>query len=276
MAIGVWIGDGAHNLILNCDAYRNHDFTSEDGRGGNVDGFGGHPSKGAVNNVFRGCRAWFNSDDGFDFINAGEAAVAEDCWAFYNGFSPRFAPLADGNGFKAGGHAGTPVARLPNPIPRHVVRGSLAVRNKANGFYANHHIGGVDFIHNSAARNRANYNLLGREGDNRTLIPGRGHRLLNNVGFSGGTEVTQLDAAACEVRGNTWQLTEFPVAGDFLSLEEAELTRPRRADGGLPEVSFIRLRPGSRLVDRGVETGHPFRGAAPDPGASESIPAARD
>ena len=62
--------------------------------------------------------------------------------------------------------------------------------------------------HNSAARNRANYNLLGREGDNRTLIPGRGHRLLNNLGFSGGTEVTQLDAAACEVRGNTWQLTE--------------------------------------------------------------------
>jgi len=250
MAIGFWIGTGSHNLVLNCDAYRNHDDFSGDRRGGNT--------------------------DGFDFINAGEAAVAEDCWAFYNGFSPRFAPLADGNGFKAGGHAGTPVARLPNPIPRHVVRGSLAVRNKANGFYANHHIGGVDFIHNSAARNRANYNLLGREGDNRTLIPGRGHRLLNNLGFAGGTEVTQLDSAACEVRGNTWQLTEFPVAGDFLSLEEAELTRPRRADGGLPEVSFLRLRPGSRLVDRGVETGHPFRGAAPDPGASESIPAARD
>jgi len=276
MAIGFWIGTGSHNFVLNCDAYRNHDDFSGDRRGGNTDGFGFHGPRGSVGNVFRGCRAWFNSDDGFDFINAGEAAVAEDCWAFYNGFSPRFAPLADGNGFKAGGHAGTPVARLPNPIPRHVVRGSLAVRNKANGFYANHHIGGVDFIHNSAARNRANYNLLGREGDNRTLIPGRGHRLLNNVGFSGGTEVTQLDAAACEVRGNTWQLTEFPVAGDFLSLEEAELTRPRRADGGLPEVSFLRLRPGSRLVDRGVETGHPFRGAAPDPGASESIPAARD
>ena len=156
MAIGFWIGNGAHNLVLNCDAYRNHDDVSENRRGGNTDGFGFHGPRGSVGNVFRGCRAWFNSDDGFDFINSGEAAVAEDCWAFYNGFSPRFEPLADGNGFKAGGHAGTPVARLPNPIPRHVVRGCLAVRNKANGFYANHHIGGVDFIHNSAARNRAN------------------------------------------------------------------------------------------------------------------------
>jgi len=275
-AIGFWIGNGSHNLVLNCDAYRNHDDVSENRRGGNTDGFGFHGPRGSVGNVFRGCRAWFNSDDGFDFINSGEAAVAEDCWAFYNGFSPRFEPLADGNGFKAGGHAGTPVGRLPDPIPRHVVRGSIAVRNKANGFYANHHIGGVDFIHNSAARNRADFNLLGRKPDNRTDVPGYGHRLLNNLGFAGTTEVTQLDAASCEVRGNTWQFAEPPVATDFISLDEADLTRPRRADGSLPEISFLRLAPGSRLIDRGVDAGRPFQGTAPDPGAHESIPAARD
>ena len=275
-AIGFWIGNGSHNLVLNCDAYRNHDDVSENRRGGNTDGFGFHGPRGSVGNVFRGCRAWFNSDDGFDFINSGEAAVAEDCWAFYNGFSPRFEPLADGNGFKAGGHAGTPVGRLPVPIPRHVVRGSIAVRNKANGFYANHHIGGIDFIHNSAARNRANFNLLGRKPDNRTDVPGYGHRLLNNLGFAGSAEVTQLDAAACEVRGNTWQFSEPPVAADFIGLDEAGLMRPRRADGSLPEISFLRLTPGSRLIDRGVDAGRPFQGTAPDPGAHESVPAARD
>ena len=273
MAIGFWIGNGSHNLVLNCDAYRNHDDVSGNRRGGNTDGFGFHGPRGSVGNVFRGCRAWFNSDDGFDFINSGEAAVAEDCWAFYNGFSPRFEPLADGNGFKAGGHAGTPVPRLPNPIPRHVVRGCLAVRNKANGFYANHHIGGVDFIHNSAARNRANFNLLGRKPDNQTDVPGYGHRVLNNVGFAGGVEVTQFEAAACEIRGNSWQLPFAPEAADFAGVDEAVLTAPRRADGSLPEINFLRLSPGSRLIDRGVDAGRPFRGGAPDPGAFESDPA---
>ena len=34
MAIGLWIGNGANNLVLNCDAYRNHDNVSENKRGG--------------------------------------------------------------------------------------------------------------------------------------------------------------------------------------------------------------------------------------------------
>ena len=89
-AIGFWLGRGSNNLVLNCDAYRNHDFTSEGGRGGNVDGFGFHVRPGSVNNVFRGCRAWFNSDDGFDLISTGEAVLIENCWAFYNGFDPNF------------------------------------------------------------------------------------------------------------------------------------------------------------------------------------------
>ena len=48
MAIGFWIGNGAHNLVLNCDAYRNHDDVSENRRGGNTDGFGFHGPRGSV------------------------------------------------------------------------------------------------------------------------------------------------------------------------------------------------------------------------------------
>ncbi len=270
MAIGFWIGNGSNNLVLNCDAYRNHDPVSGNGRGGNVDGFGFHGRRGSVNNVFRGCRAWFNSDDGFDFINAAEAATAENCWAFYNGYSPDFQPLADGNGFKAGGHAGTPVARLPNPIPRHVVRGSVAVRNKANGFYANHHIGGVEFVHNTAYRNRVNFNLLGREANNTTDLPGYGHRLKNNLGLAGGTEVTQLNFALSDASDNYFNLPVAITAEDFLGLDEADLVRPRLASGELPEVKFLRLAPGSDAIDRGVDAGRPFLGKAPDLGAFEA------
>ncbi|MEZ4826240.1 MAG: hypothetical protein R3C61_08085 [Bacteroidia bacterium] len=62
----------------------------EDGLGSNTDGFGCHPNPGSPGNVFRGCRAWFNSDDGFDIIRADESVVFENCWAFYNGFSTAF------------------------------------------------------------------------------------------------------------------------------------------------------------------------------------------
>ncbi|MDO8545276.1 MAG: DUF4990 domain-containing protein [Opitutaceae bacterium] len=272
MAIGLWIGNGSNNLVLNCDAYRNHDNVSENKKGGNVDGFGYHGPKGSVNNVFRGCRAWFNSDDGFDFINSAEVATAENCWAFYNGYSPDFESLADGNGFKAGGHAGTPVARLPNPIPRHVVRRSVAVRNKANGFYANHHIGGVEFIHNTAHRNRVNFNLLGREADNRTDIPGVQHRLKNNLGFAGNTEVGQMNADACDVSGNYFNLSVTISVEDFLSVDEAELMKPRQPNGDLPNVPFLRLAPGSDAIDKGIKLGDEFRGAAPDLGAFEFGP----
>jgi hypothetical protein len=273
MAIGLWIGNGANNLVLNCDAYRNFDNVSENKKGGNVDGFGYHGRKGSVNNVFRGCRAWFNSDDGFDFINSAEVATIENCWSFYNGYSIEFTELADGNGFKAGGHAGTPVDRLPDPIPRHVVKGSVAVRNKANGFYANHHTGGIEWFNNTAYRNRVNFNLRGRErSDNRTIIPGRGHRLRNNLGFAGGTEVAELDAAASDVATNYFNLPVTITADDFQSLDEAELTQPRLPNGDLPEIRFLHLTSTSDAIDKGVDVGRPFFGRAPDLGAFEYRP----
>lgn len=274
MAIGFWIGGGAYNLVLNCDAYRNYDPVSENHRGGNVDGFGHHVMAGAGHNVFRGCRAWFNSDDGFDFISSGVAATAEDCWSFYNGYSTDFTSLGDGNGFKAGGYGARPAWMLPHSIPRHAVIDCVAVRNKANGFYANHHVGGVDFINDTALRNNVNFNLLGRKRDNRTDIPGQGHRLINNLGFEARTaEVANLDRAACEVSHNSFDLPAKITAKDFVSLDEAALTQPRQPNGDLPDIRLLHLAPGSIAIDAGVNVGLPFRGKAPDLGAFESQPA---
>lgn len=270
MATGLRIDDGANNLVLNCDAYRNHDSVSENKLGTSVDGFGYHAPKGAVNNVFRGCRAWFNSDDGFDFINCVEPGRIEYCWAFYNGFSTSFQPLGDGNGFKAAGEAGKRVDQLPNPIPRHVVIGSVSVRNKVNGFYANHHPGGIEWLNNTAYRNRTNFNLRGRDpADNRTIIPGRGHILKNNLGFDGGREVAELNAEASDVSFNYFTLPVTITADDFLSLDEADLVKPRQPNGDLPEVQFLHLAPGSDAIDAGVDIKLPFHGKAPDLGAFE-------
>jgi hypothetical protein len=241
-AIGYYSTKGADNLVLNCDAWNNWDYTSENGKGGNVDGFGCHPAKGSTGNVLRGCRAWFNSDDGFDCINSAETVTFENCVAAYNGYSTRMESLGDGNGFKAGGYGSTPVDRLPNPIPRHVVRNCVAVGNKANGFYSNHHLGGSDWTNNTAYRNGANFNMLCREKDNKTDVDGYGHKLRNNLSFKprGKSDIAKFDAAKCQSENNSWDLGLKLTEKDFASIEEKEMFEARQADGSLPRTNFLR------------------------------------
>jgi hypothetical protein len=269
MAIGLYLTAGSNNLILNCDAYRNWDNYSEGDKGGNVDGFGGHPAKGGTGNVFRGCRAWFNSDDGYDCINSAEAVTFENCWAFYNGYSTEFRSLGDGNGFKGGGYGATAVNRLPNPIPRHVVRFCLAVGNKANGFYGNHHIGGDDWISNTAYKNGVNFNMLARLDNNATDVPGYGHVMKNNLGYKGGTEVFNLSPENNEVSHNYFDLNLVATAEDFQSLDESQLTAPRQENGDLPNIAFMHLVNASKFIDKGVYANFPYYGAAPELGAFE-------
>ena len=238
-AIGIYALSGSHNLFLNCDAYQNYDYTSEDKRGGNVDGFGGHPSQGSVNNVFRGCRAWFNSDDGYDCISAWESVRFENCWALYNGYGPNFEKHGDGNGFKVGGYGNMPSNGIPTPAPRHVTVGCLAVRNKASGFYANHHLTGGDWSYNSAYRNSHDFNFLMRTPDNAEDIDGCEHRILANLSFRGIRDVTKLNVAKCDLKDNAFNTEKKFTEASFESLEEAALLGPREADGSLPRVIFL-------------------------------------
>jgi hypothetical protein len=239
-AIGVYLLGGSENLILNCDAYRNHDYTSEDHRGGNVDGFGGHPAKGSVNNIFRGCRAWFNSDDGYDCISSWESVRFEGCWAMYNGYGPKFEKRGDGNGFKVGGYGNTPIHGVPDPAPRHVTEGCLAVRNKASGFYANHHLTGGDWSFNTAYRNSNDFNFLMRPADNSREIDGVGHRVTANLSFRGLRDVVKIEVARCELRDNAFATERKFTDASFESVDDSVLTGPRQADGSLPKVAFLR------------------------------------
>ena len=65
---GIFIGSktaGGHQ-ILNCDAHDNYDATSSQGQGQNADGFGVHYQTTGATTIIRGCRSWWNSDDGYD------------------------------------------------------------------------------------------------------------------------------------------------------------------------------------------------------------------
>ena len=276
MGIGVYIlGNSANNLVLNCDAYNNVGLDRLSM--GNVDGFGAHTGAAGAGNIFRGCRAWLNSDDGFDLIDCHAAVVIDRCWAAFNGYvGTSLVVGADGNGFKAGGY-GRNGRAMPSPMPRHAVRFSLAVHNRASGFYANHHGGGLDFVHDTACRNGTNFNLLNVQADNLTDVPGYGHHLKNNLGFSPrSVQVSNLDRAACDASHNSFDLPVTVTAEDFVvaTADPAGLLRdisaPRRADGALPEIDLLRLSDDSDLIDRGLPLeGMPFAGGAPDLGCFE-------
>lgn len=281
MAIGFYLTKGANNLVLNCDAYNNWDSVSESGRGGNVDGFGFHGNKDSKGNVIRGCRAWLNSDDGYDCISNAESVVFENCWALYNGYSAGFVSRGDGNGFKIGGYGQAPkVSSLPNPVPANVVRFCMAYRNKANGFYANHHVEtGNIWYNNSAYRNSTNFNMLSqmitkstKTGNDTTIdCAGIRHILKNNLSFKYSTQRDTLNLGTSTNMFNSFTPGMGVIVGadDFMSLDETLLITPRQADGSLPKVNFLRLKQGSDLINKGVDLGFPYSGAAPDLGAFE-------
>lgn len=280
MAIGVYILRGSNNLILNCDAYENWDSVSQGGVGGNVDGFGCHVRNGDTGNVFRGCRAWFNSDDGFDLINSGEPVLIDHCWAFYNGYSTGFVSRGDGTGFKAGGYGkgGTAYNDVVNryaPIPMNTIQFCVAVRNRLKGFYANHHLNGNKWYNNTAFKNPINYSMLNCKAlnptDFATDVPGWGHIMANNLG-AGATsaELTDIDKPQCTLNNNYFDLPVSITAADFISFDDTLLMAPRKADGSLPDTDFFRLAPGSDLIDAGYDIGFTYNGAAPDLGYLES------
>ena len=93
----------AHNLILNCTSYCNYDAGFED-----ADGFAAKLTIGE-GNVFDGCVAYNNADDGWDLyakVETGSigAVVIKNCVAYANGFVPGIeGKTGNGNGFKLGG-----------------------------------------------------------------------------------------------------------------------------------------------------------------------------
>ena len=254
-APGIFITSGGSNLVLNCDSHNNYDPLEG---GGNGDGFGCHST--SANNVLRGCRAWWNSDDGYDFINAPGTCVVEHSWAFRNGYVPETAMAAgNGAGFKSGGF-GSPPKVPAGGVPRHVIRFNLAFRNRSQGFYANHHPGGLDFLNNTAFANAVNFDML-VEGGAST------HKLHNNLAVNPGGDVARFTGG--EDTANSWNLPVTVSAADFVSMDEAEAMQPRAADGSLPAIKLLQLAEGSDLVDRGMDLGLPFVGAGPDLGAFE-------
>lgn len=128
---------GAYNYVINCDSYLNCDEDE-----GDADGFAPKLSVGDCN-YFYGCRAWANSDDGWDVFYKKEGGfgdnmsiILENCISYKNGFLAldQVAPKGNGNGFKCGSDQGAMNVYLNR---------CLAICNKAKGFDQNHNAGDI-------------------------------------------------------------------------------------------------------------------------------------
>lgn len=263
MGPGLFIQNGSYNLVLNSDSHHNYDPYTSNGAGQSADGFGAHVKANQPGNVFRGCRAWANTDDGFDLINAYSPVTIEHSWAWSHGYLPgTTTPLAagNGNGIKAGGYGGKYVA---NGV-KHTVRFSVAFNNKAAGFYANHHPLALDFFNNTAFDNGYNYDMLGIAPDGARVNLGN---LRNNLAYGG---KLSRNTEGLDLAYNSWTLPVQVSDADFEDTAVTGWDAPREADGSLPLLRAYRLRAGSDLIGKGVDVGLPFAGKAPDLGAFEA------
>jgi hypothetical protein len=262
----------AFNEIVNCDSYMNFD---PDTKGGNADGFACkmHNGKG---NVFRGCRAWHNSDDGWDLYETDWGVEITDCWSWHNGDQTHFDSIylalkgtkmssfsGNGNGIKLGGNGTGGDSK-----GQHVVTRCVAFNNRfrsLKGFDQNSHKGGV-VVRNSAAWNNG-YNFM-FELD----ATGSTNEFTNNISFSPKSGTGFEFSPGAILKNNSWQLSVTANAADFMDTTEAGAAAARQAGGGLPDNGFARLVSSSDLIDKGLNIGLPFQGVAPDLGAFETVP----
>ena len=255
---GLQLGNGAsNNQIINCDSYFNVNPDGQD----DADGFAPKLSVGS-GNYFYGCRAWQNSDDGFDgFLRESNdvTTVLENCWIFMNGYLKDGSPSSgNGNGFKMGG-----MNNLGDSLKHNVtLKNCLAFDNRMKGFDQNHNRGSMTIYNGTAYRNGSNYSL------NETVAFGKTMTIINSIalGSSGPIIVTVIQET------NSWMDQFSPTAEDFASIDTTDVRGPRKPDGSLPDIQFMHLTAGSVLIDSGTDVGLPFVGIAPDLGAFEFSP----
>ena len=289
---------GAYNKVINCDSYLNCD----EGQG-DADGFAPKLSVGD-GNYFYGCRAYLNSDDGWDVFYKKDGGTGDDktivmdyCITYKNGFLDEntIAPDGNGNGFKCGSNQGAMNVYLNR---------CLAICNKNKGFDQNHNAG--DIIMNnctgmalkSISEKSYSYRIY------EEIAAGHEVRLTNCIAINDNDATDKRDKETglpkpgehgkygeygrFEVDETMDRITvvncEFQKADptQFVDItNHGELTAPRGEDGQIPETTFAHLVAESFLIDagvpveattyRGIEVaGIDYKGTAPDLGAYES------
>jgi hypothetical protein len=254
---GTMIGGGctgvqAHGdslLMLNCDSYDNEDLPAGENSNGYV-----VAGKGVV---LRGCRAWHNSDDGFDFWASVDRIVVDRCYAYRNGTGI----TGNGMGFKLGGST---INQSHTSRAWHLLQHCVSFDNRGKGFDRNANPRGFTFYNCTGFRNQYGTNFdIGSNNEPDTIY--------NCVDYISTSRAFSNNSILIT---NSWQIKTVTSA-DFESVDTAGIGAwTRNADGSLPPMpnKFLQLAPTSTLIGAGTKVGLPYIRSAPDVGAFEYVP----
>ncbi len=267
----------SYNKVINCDSYFNADPDY-----GDADGFAVKISHGD-GNYFYGCRAWNNSDDGWDGFIKTDGGFPDDitttfeqCWAFRNGYLEDGSLCnGNGNGFKLGSAYGR------NNV---VLNRCLAFENYNKGFDQNHNTGSM-ILNNCTAysskdtstKSRFTYRI------DEPVASGHEVRLTNCVAISDGESDRNKSAyAVYSVVGDFITCNMNTLPEDYKTISIDGTDGERADDGTLPELDFMHIADGNaKLIDCGSivtpysgesrsSVGILYNGTAPDLGCFET------
>lgn len=297
---GIQHKNGGGNLILNCDSHDNFDYESkkdtEHDFGGNADGFADKQYINTVGpNIYKGCRAWNNSDDGWDFFQrAGAETILDSCICYNNGkatFDLTSNPRATGvdkaffnewvgqtvttDRDNVTGTYVVSIAAFPNDgngngfkiggdrtVNNVVLQHCLSVGNFARGFDQNNNAGSMTLYNCSAYDNGVNYGF--------SNISGSSVKVRNCLSLKYERGTDYFKCPTTDVANCSWNTAGVScTADDFLSLDLAQLTAAR-GDNNKLNVNFMYPVETSDLIDAGVEVGLAYGGSAPDFGWVET------
>lgn len=299
---GCQMKTGGNNLIKNVDSHDNFDYGNTGGSdltftnvdyGGNADGFADKQHSGAPNH-YVGCRAWNNSDDGWDFFQrvTNSETIIENCICYKNGPAEydmrnhgryqtdksffdqfkngkactdrygntititleHFTNIGNGNGFKLGGG-------YTNHLV--LVHHCLSVANTVKGFDQNNNDGTMRIYNNTGYRNGTDFGFTTAYG---TLS------IQNCISFqSRSTNATRSKTTVVNSH-NSWSSGFSVSANDFVSIDTTHILDARQANGDYPQAitCLLALSQTSQFVDAGTNVGLPYMGSAPDLGWQES------
>ena len=286
---------GGNNIILNVDSHDNFDYETMSGTtanfGGNADGFADKQFTGGGNHYI-GCRAWNNSDDGWDFFQrvSSSNTIIENCVCYQNGMPyydmshhpralgvdkpwfdskvgtqmtdrygqtititlDRYPCQGNGNGFKMGGQY------TDHKI---LIHHCLAVANNARGFDQNNNGGTMWVYNNTGYDNGVNFGFTTAYGTN---------TIQNCISFAGKNNDSYKSKTVVTIDHNSWNNGFSVSAADFQSLDTTQILAPRAADGSLPEGTCLHLADGSSLINAGIDVNLWYNDFAPDLGCYET------
>lgn len=246
-------------LFLNCDSYYNYDPLTTGPIGDDADGWDIGNWTGSILPIIRltGCRAWDNSDDGFDmYQGTGASSIyyLTNCWAWKNGWVPGTSTTAgNGNGFKYG----QDFTDAYGTVKRYTYN-CISSNNRVRGFTQEDGVV-TKYFYNNIAYANGSWGFSFYSQDVST------DRLINNIAYYNANtvneDITPSPPGSRTSTTNSWDdIPAHITNADFVSVNYLQLANTRQPGGSLPVITFLHPATGSDIIGKGTNTGQTLDG----------------